>query len=81
MCHNQLEVKRHCLQAIATVLACVGKQLHSALDRLNNTWYRFLLYCFAGIAKGPNKTTGELLTVTQSSIPVSKRAPRQETWV
>ena len=79
MCCNQVEIKIYCLQAFATVLACIGKQLHSALDKLNNTWYRFSLYCFTEIARWPNETTGELLTVTQSNIPVSKRAPRQET--
>ena len=81
MCYNRIEIKMYCLQAFATVLACIGKQLHSALDKLNSTWYRFSLYCFAEIAKWPNQTTGELLPVTQNGIPVGRRAPRQETWV
>ena len=36
-----LKTKTFCLGILARVLAWVGKQLHTALDKLNGTWYRF----------------------------------------
>ena len=66
---------------LARVLAWVGKQLHAALDKLNGTWYRFLLYCFIEISRWPNQTMGELLPVTYVGVPIDRDALQQETWV
>ena len=49
---------------LARVLACIGQQLHAALDKLNSTWHRFLLYCLIEISKWLNQTMGELSPVT-----------------
>ena len=62
-------------------LALVGRQLHTALDKLNGTWYRFLLYCFIEISKWPNQTMGELLPVTYVGVLIDQHALQQETWV
>ena len=70
-----------CLGVLARVLACIGQQLHAALDKLNSTWYRFSLYCLIEISKWPNQTTGELTPVTPVGIPIDQHAQRQETWV
>ena len=66
---------------LARVLAWVGRQLHTALDKLNGTWYRFLLYCFIEISKWPNQTMGELLPVTYVGALIDRHALQQETWV
>ena len=66
---------------LARVLAWVGKQLHTALDKLNGTWYRFLLYCFIEISRWPNQTMGELSSVTYVGVPINQDALQQETWV
>ena len=63
-----LKTKTFCLGILARVLAWVGKQLHTALDKLNGTWYRFLLYCFTEISRWPNQTMGELLPVTYVGV-------------
>ena len=65
---------------LARVLAWVGKQLHTALDELNGTWYRFLLYCFTEISKWANQM-GELLPVTYVGVLIDQNALQQETWV
>ena len=66
---------------LARVLAWIGKQLHTALDKLNGTWYRFSLYCFIEISRWPNQTTGELLPVTYVGVLIDRDALQQETWV
>ena len=78
---TRLKAKTLCLKVLARVLAWVGKQLHTALDKLNGTWYRFSLYCFTEISKWLNQTTGELLSVTCVGVPIDKNALKQETWV
>ena len=57
------------------LLAWIGKQLHTALNKLNSVWYRFLLYCFIEISKWPNQTTGELSPVTHVGVLVGQHAP------
>ena len=81
MCYTRLKTKTFCLGILARVLAWVGQQLHTALDKLNGTWYRFSLYCFTKISKWPNQTMGELLTVTYVGVPIKRHAPRREIWV
>ena len=81
MCCTRHKAKTFCLEVLARVLAWVGKQLHTALDKLNSTWYRFSLYCFTEISKWPNQTTGELLPVTYVGVPIDKNVLKQETWV
>ena len=81
MCCTRFKAKTFCLEVLTRVLAWVGKQLHAALDKLNNTWYRFLLYCFTEISRWPNKTMGELLPVTYVGLPIDKNTLKQETWV
>ena len=81
MCSNRLKTKTFCLGILTRVLAGVGKQLHMALDKLNGTWSRFSLYCFAEISKWPNQTMGELMSATYVGVPIKQHAPRQETWV
>ena len=65
---------------LARVLAWVGKQLHTALDKLNGTWYR-LLHCFTEISKWPNQTMEELLPVTYVEVPIDQNVLQQEKWV
>ena len=67
-----------CLGILARALAWLGKQLHTALDKLNGTWY---IYCFTEISKWPNQTMGELLPVTYIGVPIDRHVLRQETWV
>ena len=58
MCCNKLKIKTFCLGILARVLACIGQQLHMALDKLNGTWYRFfiiLLYRSIEVAKSDNR--------------------------
>ena len=62
------------LGILARVLAWVGKQLHTALDKLNGTWYGFLLYCFTEISKCSNQTMGELLPVTYVGVLINQHA-------
>ena len=62
-------------------LACLGQWLHTALDKLNSTWYRFSLYCLAEISRWPNQTTGELLPATYVGGSIKQYVPRRETWV
>ena len=81
MCCTRLKAKTFCLGILARVLAWVGKQLHTALDKLNGTWYRFSLYCSTEISKWPNQTMGELLPVTYVGVPIDQDALQQETWV
>ena len=81
MCYTRLKTKTFCLGILARVLAWVGKQLHTALDKLNGTWYRFSLYCYVEISKWANQTTGELMPATCVGVPIKQHVPRQETWV
>ena len=81
MCCNKIKIKTFCLGVLARVLACIGQQLHTALDKLNSTWYRFSLYCLTEISKWPNQTTGELLPVVHVGVSIGQHALRRETWV
>ena len=81
MCCTMLKTKTFCLGILARVLAWVGKQLHTALDKLNGTWYRFSLYCFTEISRWPNQTMGELLPVTYVGVLIERNASKQQTWV
>ena len=81
MCCNKVKIKTFCLGILARALACIGQQLHMALDKLNGTWYKFSLYCFTEISKWPNQTTGELLPAAYVGGPIKQYVPCQETWV
>ena len=78
---NKIKIKTFCLGILARLLAWIGKQLHAALDKLNSTWYRFLLYCLIEISKWPNQTMRELSPVTHIGVSIGRHALRQEKWV
>ena len=81
MCLSKIEIKIFCLGVFARTLACIGRQLHTALDSLNSTWYRFALYSAAKVARWPNQTTGELLPITYHRVPTISENVTRETWV
>ena len=81
MCCSKIKIKTFCLGVLARVLACIGQRLHTALDKLNSTWYRFSLYCLVKISRWPNQTTGELLLATYVGGSMKQYVPCCETWV